>query len=115
MIEGLQIARRIMAQAALGGAAPTEVRPGAAATTAEALAGYVGLATIPMYHPVGTAKMGAASDPFAVVAPDCAVIGAQGLWVADASIMPTIPQGNTNATSIMIGERASALVLAATA
>jgi choline dehydrogenase len=42
------------------------------------------------------------------------VKGVEGLWVADASIMPTIPQGNTNATAIMIGERASALVLEAT-
>ena len=113
LIEGLQIARRIMAQAAIAPDVTTEVRPGAAADSAEALAGYVSLATIPMYHPVGTAKMGAVGDPAAVVGPDCRVIGAQGLWVADASIMPTIPQGNTNATSIMIGERASALVLAA--
>ena len=56
--------------------------------------------------------MGAAGDPLAVVGPDCAVRGMQGLWVADASIMPTIPQGNTNATAIMIGERASDLILA---
>jgi len=112
LIEGLKIARTIMAQAALAGAVPTEVRPGSQADSDEALAGYVGLATLPMYHPVGTAKMGAEGDPMAVVGPDCAVIGVQGLFVADASIMPTIPQGNTNATSIMIGERASALVLA---
>lgn len=111
LVEGLAIARRIMAQAALAGASPSEVRPGAAADSDEALSAYVGLAAIPMFHPVGTAKMGAVGDPAAVVGPDCAVIGAEGLWVADASIMPTIPQGNTNATSIMIGERASALVL----
>jgi len=115
LIEGLKIARKIMAQAAIAGEVTGEVRPGAAADSDEALAGYVGLATIPMFHPVGTAKMGAVDDPAAVVGPDCAVIGTRGLWVADASIMPTIPQGNTNATSIMIGERASALVLAATA
>ena len=77
----------------------------------EALGSYVRAATIPMFHPVGTAKMGAADDPLAVVGPDCAVRGVAGLWVADASIMPTIPQGNTNATAIMIGERASDLIL----
>jgi choline dehydrogenase len=55
--------------------------------------------------------MGAADDPEAVVGADCRVRGLEGLWVADASIMPTIPQGNTNATAIMIGERASDLIL----
>ena len=59
----------------------------------------------------GAARMGAVDDPEAVVGPDCRLRGVAGLWVADASIMPTIPQGNTNATAIMIGERASDLVL----
>ena len=88
-----------------------EVRPGADLATREQLGFYVRAATIPMFHPVGTAKMGAADDPQAVVGPDCRVCGLDGLWVADASIMPTIPQGNTNATAIMIGERASDLIL----
>ena len=113
LVEGLQIARRIMGQPALAGQVTAEVRPGAACDSAEALRGYVGLATLPMYHPVGTVKMGAADDAMAVLTPDCRVKGMDGLWVADASVMPTIPQGNTNATSIMIGERASALVLEA--
>jgi choline dehydrogenase len=113
LVEGLHIARRIMAQPAIARDVTSEVRPGAAAATDEALRGYVGAATIPMYHPVGTARMGAAADPLGVTDPTCAVRGVEGLWVADASIMPTIPQGNTNATSIMIGERASDLVLAA--
>ncbi|MBT2133292.1 FAD-dependent oxidoreductase [Croceibacterium sp. LX-88] len=111
LVEGLEIARKIMAQPAIAPQVKAEIRPGASADSREALRGYVGAATIPMFHPVGTAKMGAASDPLAVTGPDCAVRGVQGLWVADASIMPTIPQGNTNATSIMIGERASDLVL----
>jgi choline dehydrogenase len=112
LIEGLEIARRIMAQPAIAGHVTGEIRPGAAADTREALTGYVRAATIPMFHASGTVKMGAADDPLAVVGPDCAVRGVAGLWVADASIMPTIPQGNTNATAIMIGERASDLVLA---
>jgi choline dehydrogenase len=113
LVEGLEIARRIMAQPAIAPHVTAEIRPGAAADSREALRGYVGAATIPMYHPVGTAKMGAESDPMAVVGPDCALRGIAGLWVADASIMPTIPQGNTNATAIMIGERTSDLILAA--
>jgi len=113
LVEGLQIARRIMGQPALAGTVTSEVRPGPDVTAPEALRGFIGAATIPMYHPVGTAKMGAADDAMAVLTPDCRVKGVDGLWVADASVMPTLPQGNTNATSIMIGERASALVLEA--
>jgi choline dehydrogenase len=101
-----------MAQPAIAGDVTAEVRPGADLSSRESLEHYVRAATIPMFHPVGTAKMGAADDPMAVVGPDCALRGVGGLWVADASIMPTIPQGNTNATSIMIGERASDLLLA---
>ena len=113
LVEGLEIARQIMAQPAIAPHITAEIRPGPGADSREALRGYVGAATIPMFHPVGTAKMGAADDPMAVVGPDCALRGIAGLWVADASIMPTIPQGNTNATAIMIGERASDLVLSA--
>ncbi|MEO0063217.1 MAG: hypothetical protein RLZZ08_1777 [Pseudomonadota bacterium] len=113
LVEGLEVARAIMGAPAMAGQVTAEIRPGAAADSREALRGYVGAATIPMYHPVGTARMGAVNDAMAVVGPDCAVRGVAGLWVADASIMPTITQGNTNATSIMIGERASDLVLAA--
>ena len=62
------------------------------------------------YHPSGSCRMGADGD--AVVGPDLRVRGMQGLRVADASIMPTVTTGNTNAPSIMIGERASDLILA---
>jgi len=110
LAEALLIARSIMAQPAIAGDVTAEIRPGPELATAEALLPYVRAATIPMYHPVGTARMGRADDPQAVVGPDCALRGVEGLWVADASIMPTIPQGNTNATAIMIGERASDLV-----
>jgi choline dehydrogenase len=111
LIDGLEIARKIMAEPAIAPHVTSEVRPGAGFETREQLGFYVRAATIPMFHPVGTAKMGTADDPQAVIGPDCRVRGLDGLWVADASIMPTIPQVNTNATAIMIGERASDLIL----
>ena len=63
------------------------------------------------YHPCGTAKMGAASDPMAVVDPQTRVIGVTGLRVVDASIMPHITSGNLNAPVIMIGEKAADHIL----
>jgi choline dehydrogenase len=69
---------------------------------------YVRKATVPFLHPVGTCRMGV--DDRAVVAPDLRVRGLEGLWVADASIFPRHIAGNTNATAIMIGERAADLI-----
>ena len=64
-----------------------------------------------IFHPVGTAKMGIASDPMAVVDARLRVTGLEGLRVIDASVMPRMVSSNTNAASILIGERGAALVL----
>lgn len=105
LVEAIGIVRNILAQPAIAPTIRQELRPGDAIRDGEALRGYVGMAGVPMFHPVGTAKMGSADDAMAVVDPDLAVHGIDSLWVADASVMPAIPAGNTNATAIMIGDK----------
>ena len=107
----LRLTRRIVAQPALGKYAPKEVKPGVAfETDAElwTLAGDIGTT---IFHPVGTAKMGPAADPMAVVDARLRVHGVSGLRVVDASVMPRITSGNTNSPTLMIAERAAAWIL----
>ena len=111
IVEGIGIAREILAQSPMAEYLTSEVRPGPQLNDPEELRGYVRMAAIPMYHPVGTAKIGQADDPMAVVDSDLQVIGVDGLWVADASVFPTLPAGNTNATAIMVGDKGSDHVL----
>ena len=87
----------------------SEVAPGADRTTDDEILGWVKKAAETTYHPVGTCKMG--SDPMAVVDAQLRIHGIAGLRVADASIMPTLTSGNTNAPSIMIGEKAADMML----
>jgi choline dehydrogenase len=107
---GLRLNRRITKSGALSSIVKEEVWPGPNATSDADLAAYVRRSATTAFHPVGTCKMG--SDSMAVVDSSLRVHGLQGLRVADASIMPTLVSGNTNAPTIMIGEKASDLILA---
>jgi choline dehydrogenase len=108
-LRAVQIARSVMRAPAMAPFGLTEQAPGPGIETDAQLLDWVKATAETTYHPVGTCKMGV--DPMAVVDPQLRVRGLQGLRVADASIMPTLTSGNTNAPSIMIGERAADLVL----
>ena len=110
--QSLRVTRRIVAQPALAKYRPVEVKPGMQFESDAELAQLAGDIGTTIFHPVGTAKMGPASDPMAVVDARLRVHGVQGLRVADASVMPTITSGNTNSPTLMIGERAAAWMLA---
>jgi choline dehydrogenase len=110
-IRAVRIARAIMTAPAMTRLQVTELAPGAAAVTDEEILDWVKRVAETTYHPVGTCKMG--TDPMAVVDAQLRVHGIAGLRVADASIMPTLTSGNTNAPSIMIGEKAARMALEA--
>ena len=112
-LEAMRITRRIMTAPAMHDITSDEIAPGIAIDSDDDLRDWVRNHAETTYHPVGTCKMG--SDPMAVVDDQLRVHGMQGLRIADASIMPTLTSGNTNAPSIMIGEKASRMVLAAAA
>ena len=108
---GLRLTRRIVAQPALAPFRPKEVKPGVQFQTDAELAQLAGDIGTTIFHPVGTAKMGPASDPGAVVDARLRVHGIEGLRVIDASVMPTITSGNTNSPTLMIAERGAEWVL----
>ena len=110
--DSLKLTRRIVGQPALAPYAPAEFLPGPQFSTDEELAEAAANIGTTIFHPVGTCKMGRSDDATAVVDAQLRVIGISGLRVADASVMPTITSGNTNAPTTMIAERAAALVLA---
>jgi choline dehydrogenase len=105
--DSLRLTRRIVAQPALAPYQPEELKPGAAYASDEDLARLAGDIGTTIFHPVGTCRMGRADDRMAVVDPRLAVRGLRGLHVADASVMPTITSGNTNAPTLMIAEKAA--------
>jgi choline dehydrogenase len=109
--ESLRLTRRIVAQPALAPFRPKEIKPGAQFESDAELATLAGDIGTTIFHPVGTAKMGPARDPQAVVDARLRVHGVEGLRVVDASVMPTITSGNTNAPTLMIAERAAEWIL----
>ena len=111
MLAGMKLARRIAAQPALLGWVERELAPGAGAVSDDELIDYIRKTHNTVYHLAGTAKMGAAGDPTAVVDPRLRVKGVTGLRVADGSIMPFLPAVNPNITTMMIGEKASDLII----
>ncbi|MCG2585223.1 GMC family oxidoreductase [Massilia sp. TS11] len=106
----LALTRRIVAAPALHKYAPVEYRPGPDFQTEADLARAAGMIGTTIFHPVGTCRMGRADDPMAVVDSELRVKGVAGLHIADASIMPRITSGNTNAPVLMIAERLAALL-----
>ncbi len=109
-LAAVRIVRAIMTAPAMQPLQVRELQPGPETTSDDALLDWVKAVGETTYHPVGTCKMG--QDPMAVVDERLKVRGIEGLRVADASIMPTLISGNTNAPSIMIGERATDFILA---
>ena len=103
----IRLAREVFAQPAFAPFVRHEILPGPDADTDEALDAAIRDHAESAYHPCGTCRMGATGDPGAVVDPECRVIGVERLRVADSSIFPRIPNGNLNAPSIMVGEKAS--------
>ena len=108
MLEGVKLARRLAVTKAFSGYCGAELHPGHDAKDDNALRAHIAKFTETLYHPVGTCKMG--QDATAVVDSELRVHGVEGLRIVDASIMPTIIGGNTNAPTIMIAEKAADLI-----
>jgi choline dehydrogenase len=109
-LAGMKIARRVAAQPVLSTLVAAEVYPGAETATDEQLLDFATRVGVTVHHPVGTCRMG--SDTDSVVDPQLRVRGVDRLRVVDASVMPTLTSGNTNAPVVMIAERAADLILA---
>ena len=110
MIAALRMIRKVAAQPSLAKHIVRETRPGPEAVTDDQLLDHIRQTGQTSYHPIGSCRMG--KDPQAVVDHELKVHGIEGLRVCDASIMPTMMASNTNAPSILIGEKGSELVLA---
>jgi choline dehydrogenase len=111
LVDALRLARRIAAAGPLRQEIDAEMRPGPGVQSDEALLAYVRASAGSIYHPVGTCRMGPRADAHAVVDARLRVHGLAGLTVADASVMPSIVSAPTNATAVMIGERAADFLL----
>ena len=108
LLEGIRLARRVLAQEPLARHVTGELLPGVDATDADALHAHLRARSQTLYHPVGTCRMGRDED--AVVTPDLRVRGVDGLRIVDASVMPALPRGHTNWPTVMVAERAAELM-----
>ncbi len=109
--KAIRLTREIFAQPAFAPYYKSEIQPGADAVSDEALDDFIREHAESAYHPCGTCRMGAANDPHAVVDPETRVIGVEGLRLADSSVFPRVTNGNLNAPSIMVGEKAADHIL----
>jgi choline dehydrogenase len=107
----VRLTREIFAQKAFDPYRSREIQPGEDVTSDEAIDAFVARHVESAYHPSGTCRMGSPSEPMTVVDPQTRVVGMEGLRVADSSIMPVITNGNLNAPTIMIGEKAADHIL----
>jgi choline dehydrogenase-like flavoprotein len=109
LLRAIRLARRILGAPSFGPLNSREILPGPQIETDEALKEYIRASCVTVHHPVSTCRMG--TDPDAVVDPELRVRGIEGLRVVDASVFPTLIGGNTNATVVMIAEKAADLML----
>jgi len=109
--EGVRMMREVASQPALDPYRSEELFPGEDIQSDEAVDAWIRATAETIYHPVGTCRMGADGDPMAVVDSQLRVRGLKGLRVVDASVMPTLVSGNTNAPTIMIAEKAADMIL----
>ncbi|MCW1934270.1 choline dehydrogenase [Pararhodobacter zhoushanensis] len=110
----IRLTREIIGQPAMAQHVKHEIQPGSALQDDDALDAFIREHAESAYHPCGTARMGRADDPMAVVDPEGRVIGVDGLRVADSSIFPRITNGNLNGPSIMVGEKIADHILGRT-
>jgi choline dehydrogenase-like flavoprotein len=110
-VDSLKVARRLCAAQALAPFSPEEFRPGTHLTSDEDLLKAAGELGTTIFHPVGTARMGANHDPMRVVDEQLRLRGVEALRIADASVMPRITSGNTNSPTMMIAEKAAQMIL----
>jgi choline dehydrogenase len=108
--QAIRLTREIFAQPALAEYERHEIQPGGGDSDGE-IDAFIRDHAESAYHPCGTARMGRRDDPMAVVDPECRVIGVDGLRLADSSVFPQITNGNLNAPSIMVGEKAADHIL----
>jgi len=110
----IRLTREIIGQDAFKPYYKSEIQPGIGLQSDDELNGFIREHVESAYHPCGTCRMGAASDPMAVVDPEARVIGVEGLRLADSSVFPRVTNGNLNGPSIMTGEKAADHILGRT-